>query len=72
MLLSIYIRLFKEGENPRKKALWELDNIVKTIYILEYVDSHELRRNIQKAINRGESYHKLKRAVFYDILESFE
>lgn len=25
----------------------------------------ELRQNVQKALNRGEAYHQLKRAVFY-------
>jgi hypothetical protein len=47
------------------KTLFELDAIVRTIYILNYIDSSELRRNVQKALNRGEAYHKLRRAVFY-------
>ena len=64
--LSSYAR-----KNRTKRALWELDNIVKTLYILDYIDSPELRRNIQKALNRGEAYHKLKRAVFYDNLGKF-
>jgi TnpA family transposase len=28
-----------------------------------YVDSPQFQRNIQRALNRGESYHKLVRAV---------
>jgi TnpA family transposase len=64
--LSSYTRV-----NRTKKALWELDNIVKTIYILNYLDSLELRRNVQKALNRGEAYHKLRRAVFYAHLGKF-
>ena len=32
---------------------------------LNYVDSLPLRRNVQRALNRGESYHKLVRAVAY-------
>jgi TnpA family transposase len=58
--LSSYPRV-----NRTKKALFELDAIVRTIYILNYIDSSELRRNVQKALNRGEAYHKLRRAVFY-------
>ena len=54
-----------ERKNRTKKALWEFDNIIKTLYILNYVDSPYLRQNVQKAINRGESHHKLKKAIFY-------
>lgn len=59
--LSSYAR-----QNRTKRALWECDNIVKSIYVLNYVDDIFLRRNVQKAMNRVESYHKLKRAVFHD------
>ena len=47
------------------KALWELDNIYRSSYLLTYVDSVTLRRNVQRVLNRGESYHKLRRAVAY-------
>lgn len=58
--LSAYAR-----KNHTKKALWELDNIRRSSYLLSYVDSLTLRRNVQRALNRGESYHKLRRAVAY-------
>jgi TnpA family transposase len=58
--LSAYAR-----KNRTKKALWELDNIRRSSYLLTYIDSLTLRRNIQRALNRGESYHKLRRAVAY-------
>ena len=58
--LSAYAR-----KNRTKKALWELDNIYRSLYLLNYVDSVMLRRNVQCALNRGESYHKLRRAVAY-------
>lgn len=58
--LSSYTR-----KNKTKRALWEYDNIIKSLYFLEYIDSLPLRRNVQKALNRGESYHKLRRAVSY-------
>jgi len=54
-----------QRKNRTKKALWEFDNIIKTLYVLNYVDSPDLRQNVQRALNRGESYHKLKKAVFY-------
>ncbi len=58
--LSAYAR-----KNKTKRALWEYDNIIKSLYFLDYIDSLSLRRNVQRALNRGESYHKLRRAVSY-------
>lgn len=58
--LSSYAR-----RNRTKRALWELDNCYRSLHLLNYVDSITLRRNIQRALNRGESYHKLRRAVAY-------
>jgi TnpA family transposase len=48
-----------------KKALWELDNLIRTRNMLIYIDSLTRRRGVQKATNRSESYHKLIRAIFY-------
>ena len=56
--LSAYAR-----KNKTKRALWEYDNIIKSLYLLDYVDSLPLRRNVQRALNRGENYHKLRRAI---------
>ena len=58
--LSSYAR-----KNRTKKAMWELDSLYRSRYLLNYVDSLPLRRNVQRALNRGESYHKLVRAVTY-------
>ena len=33
--------------------------------MLDYIDSVSLRRNVQQALNQGESYHKLHKAVSY-------
>jgi TnpA family transposase len=54
-----------DRKNRTKKALWEFDNIIKSLYILNYIDSLTMRQGVQKALNRGEAYHKLKRAVFH-------
>ncbi|MCP4457318.1 MAG: transposase, partial [Cytophagales bacterium] len=54
-----------ERVNKTKRALWEYDNIIKSMYVLDYIDSLELRQNVQKALNRGEAYHQLRRAVSY-------
>ena len=58
--LSAYAR-----KNTTKRALWEYDNIIRSLYLLDYIDSISLRRHVQKALNRGESYHKLHKAVSY-------
>jgi TnpA family transposase len=52
-------------KNRTKKALWEYDNIIRSLYILNYVDSLPVRQSVQKALNRGEAYHRLKREVFH-------
>lgn len=51
--------------NKTKRALWEYDNIIKSLYLLDYIDSVQLRKNVQQSLNRGESYHKLHRALSY-------
>jgi len=55
-----------ERKNRTKKALWELDNVIKSLYILNYIDDLTKRQGVQKALNRGEAYHQLKRAIFHD------
>jgi TnpA family transposase len=52
-------------QNQTKKALWELDHLCRTLYILDFIDDAELRQSVQKALNRGEAYHRLRRAVAY-------
>jgi hypothetical protein len=58
--LSAYRR-----RNRLRRALWELDNIVRSLYLLDYIDSPVLRHNVQRALNRGEAYHQLRRAIAY-------
>lgn len=58
--LSAYARA-----NTTRRALWEYDNIIRSIYLLDYLDSASLRRNVQTALNRGENYHQLRRAVSF-------
>ena len=51
--------------NQTRRALWEYDHILRSLYLLDYIDSPPLRRNVQQALNRGENYHQLRRAVSY-------
>ena len=58
--LSSYAR-----KNKTRRALWEYDNIIRSLYLLDYIDSPPLRSNVHRALNRGENYHQLRRAVSY-------
>ena len=51
--------------NRTKRALWEFDNLIKSLYLLDYIGSPGLRKNVQRAVNRGEEYHQLRRAIAY-------
>ena len=46
-----------------RTALWEYDSILKSIYLLDFIDDDILRSQIRKALNRVESYHQLRRAI---------
>ena len=52
-------------QNRTKQALWEFEHIIRSLYLLDYVDSPLLRRNVHRALNRGEAYHRLRRAIGY-------
>ncbi|MFW5393148.1 Tn3 family transposase [Yersinia sp. 2544 StPb PI] len=44
-------------------ALREYDRLIKCIYVLDYADNKTLRQFVQQALNRGEAYHQLRRAI---------
>ncbi len=52
-------------KNSLSDALREMGRIEKTIFILDYISSEELRRRIQKGLNKGEAAHSLARSVFF-------
>ncbi len=52
-------------KNKTKRALWEYDNIIGSLYLLRYVDLLTVRKNVYQALNRGESYHQLRKVVSY-------
>lgn len=58
--LSSYSR-----QNGIPTALREMGKIEKTIFILDYLSSEELRRRIQKDLNKGEAMNGLARAIFF-------
>lgn len=49
--------------HPLLEALTEYNRWVKANYLLTYIDDVGLRNFVQRALNRGEAYHQLRRAV---------
>ncbi len=47
------------------KALMNLGRIIKTLYLLNYIDNEEYRRHILTQLNKGESRHSLARTVYH-------
>ncbi|MFN6565296.1 MAG: Tn3 family transposase [Nostoc sp. ChiSLP01] len=61
------MRSLQRGNQPSTlaKAIGELGRIIKTLYLLSYIDDETYRRRILTQINRGESRHSLSRKVFH-------
>jgi TnpA family transposase len=49
--------------HPLLEALTEYNRLVKANYLLNYIDDADLRNHVQRALNRGEAYHQLRRAI---------
>ena len=52
-----------EMSDKTKRAIWELNNILQSIYLLRYIDDAELRSYVRAALNRIEAYHLLRRNI---------
>ena len=44
-------------------ALIEYDRLVKSLFVLNYMDDESLRHYVHRALNRGEAYHQLQRKI---------
>jgi TnpA family transposase len=49
--------------NPTRRAIFELDNMIRSIYTLRYLRDPQLQRDVQRSQNRIESYHQLRSAI---------
>jgi len=59
-------RLASAGSADRlAMALTSYGRIIKTIYILRYIQAEDLRRSVQLQLNRGEHRHILARWLFF-------
>jgi TnpA family transposase len=52
-------------QNALIGALKEYGRLVKTIFILRYPESEQLRRRINTQLNKGESLHSLREFLFF-------
>ena len=62
----------KLGSYPRQNslalALREIGRIERSLFILQWLQSKELRRRVQAGLNKGEARNALARAVFFNRL----
>ena len=59
----------REGYAPRlRRQRCELGKIERTLFLLQYISSVELRRRIHVGLNKGEARNALARAVFFNRL----
>jgi len=65
--LSSYSR-----QHPLYRALKAFGQIIKSLYILTYLDDIELRQAVEKQLNKIESANKFEKAVFYGNNQEFQ
>ena len=51
------------SQNRTRKAVFEYDKLVRSLYTLQYIRSSKLQRDIHRSQNRIEAYHQLRSAI---------
>lgn len=51
-------------QNGLARALGELGHIERTLFVLDWLETPELRQRVRRGLNKGEAENALKRAVF--------
>ena len=49
--------------NPTRRAVFEFDKLIRSIYTLRYLRNPQLERNVHRSQNRIESYHQLRSTI---------
>ena len=49
--------------NPTRKALFEYDKLIRSIYTLKYLRNPDIQKNTHRSQNRVESYHQERAAI---------
>lgn len=60
---TIIKKLSSYQSNDTLRALIELDQVIMTLYLLDYIDDEGMRKTVHRSLNRGESYHQLRAAI---------
>lgn len=60
-------RVLQTNDRPTRlaRAVQELGRLVKSLYLLRFIDDESYRRRILVQLNRGEGRHQLARTVFH-------
>nr|ART89634.1 TnpA transposase [uncultured bacterium] len=66
--LGFAVQLCYPRQNGLAVALRELGRIERTLFILDWLQSVELRRRVHAGLNKGEARNALARAVFFNRL----
>ena len=53
----------RSPHNPMRKAIFEFDKLVRSIYTLNYCRDAQLQRDAHRSQNRLEAYHQLRSAI---------
>lgn len=51
--------------NQYHSAFIEYNDIIKAIFMLDYIHSNQLKTNIQTVLNRGEAYQRMRKNISY-------
>lgn len=49
--------------NPTRRAIFDFDKLIRSIYTLRYLRDPQLERNVHRSQNRIESYHQLRASI---------
>jgi TnpA family transposase len=49
--------------NPTRRAVFEFDKLIRSIYTLRYLRDPQMERNVHRSQNRIESYHQLRSTI---------
>ena len=49
--------------NPTRRAIFEFDKLIRSIYTLRYLRDPQMERNVHRSQNRIESYHQLRSTI---------
>ena len=49
--------------NPTRRAIFEFDKLIRSIYTLRYLRDPQMQRNVHRSQNRIESYHQLRSTI---------